>query len=40
MSDLNLNDFELNDFFLGPKNVQFEALLYCGDAGSMNSVWL
>ena len=26
--DLNLNDFELNVFFIGPKCVQFEALLY------------
>ena len=26
--DPNLNDFELNVFFLGPKCVQFEALLY------------
>ena len=26
--DFNLNDFELNVFFFGPKCVQFEALLY------------
>ena len=27
-SDFNLNDFELNVFFLGPKCVQLEALLH------------